>query len=408
MLNMGAFEYVALDQGGKQKKGVLEGDTPRQIRQQLRDKGFVPVNVVEVQKKEARQGQSRRRSGRGLSATDLALITRQFATLVRSGLPLEEALRAVSQQTEKERVRNMLMGVRAGVVEGRPLAHALGDFPHVFPELYRSTVAAGEQSGFLDAVLERLADYTESRQVLIQKISMALIYPSFLVLASLGIVTALLAYVVPQVVQVFENTQQVLPLATQILMGLSAGVRDFGIYIGAAAIVLFAVFRWSQRHEGPRRRYHRLLLRLPVIKRLIRGLNTARFARTCSILAASGVPILDALRIAGEVITNLPMRESVSQAATMVREGSSISGALDKSGYFPPMMVHLIASGESSGNLEEMLERAATSQEREVETLISALMAIFEPLMLLVMGAVVLFIVLAILLPIFNMNALVS
>ncbi len=405
---MGAFEYVALDQGGKQKKGVLEGDTPRQIRQQLREQGFVPINVVEVKRREARRGQSRLMSARGLSATDLALITRQFATLVRSGLPLEEALRAVSQQTEKERVRSMLMGVRSGVVEGRTLASALGDFPHVFPELYRSTVAAGEQSGFLDAVLERLADYTESRQALIQKITMALIYPIFLVLAALGIVIALLAYVVPQVVQVFENIAQDLPVLTKILIGLSAWMREWGMLAGAVLIVGFVIFRYAIKREGPRRRYHKLLLKLPVIKRLIRGLNTARFARTFSILAGSGVPILDALRIGAEVITNLPMREAVVDAATMVREGSSISRALEKSGYFPPMMVHLIASGESSGKLEEMLERASNSQEREVETLIAALMAIFEPMLLLVMGMVVLFIVLAILLPIFNLNALVG
>lgn len=404
---MGAFEYTALDAAGKQRKGVLEGDTPRQIRQQLRERGLTPLGVVEVRQREAKRSTGRFMQ-RGVSATDLALFTRQFATLVRSGLPIDEALRAVSQQTEKARIRSMVLGVRSRVTEGHTLATAMGDFPHVFSDLYRSTVAAGEQSGRLDVVLERLAEYTESRQALAQKTMLALIYPAFLVCASLAIVVVLLAYVVPKIVDVFKNTGQELPFLTQALIALSDWVREYGLVAALVLVILIFFGRLALRREGPRRTYHKVLLRLPVIGRLARGLNAGRFSRTFSILAASGVPILDALRIAAQVVSNVPMREAVSQAAIMVREGSAISVALEKSRYFPPMTIHLIASGESSGNLEGMLERAADAQEREVETMIGAAMGIFEPVMLLVMGGVVLMIVLAILTPIFDMNQLVG
>lgn len=404
---MGAFEYTALDAGGKQRKGVLEGDTPRQIRQQLRERGLTPLGVVEVRQREAK----RNKSGfmqRGVSATDLALFTRQFATLVRSGLPIDEALRAISQQTEKARIRSMVLGVRSRVTEGHPLATAMADFPYAFSDLYRSTVAAGEQSGRLDMVLERLADYTESRQALAQKTMLALIYPVFLVIASLAIVVVLLAYVVPKIVDVFKNTGQELPFLTQALIGLSDWIREYGLAAALVIALLVFVGRLAMRRDGPRRQYHKLLLRVPIIGRLVRGLNAGRFSRTFSILAASGVPVLDALRISAQVLSNLPMRAAVSEAAVMVREGSAISVALEKSRYFPPMTIHLIASGESSGNLEGMLERAADAQEREVETMIGAAMGIFEPVMLLIMGGVVLIIVLAILTPIFDMNQLVG
>ena len=403
---MGAFEYTALDATGKQRKGVLEGDTPRQIRQHLREQGFTPLNVLEVRKKEEKRSRQSFYQ-RGISATDLALLTRQFATLVRSGLPIDEALRAVSQQTEKERIRSMLLGVRARVTEGHPLAVAMADFPHIFSHLFRSTVAAGEQSGRLDVVLERLADYTENRQAMMQKTSLALIYPIFLVLASTGVVVVLVAYVVPQVVQVFSNLNQALPFMTQILITGSDFLREYGIAGFLALAVLFGLFRLALRRDGPKEMYHRFLLRLPIIGRMIRGLNAARFARTLSILAASGVPVLEGLRISSQVLSNLPMKKAVEHAATMVREGSAIAVALDRSRYFPPMTIHLIASGESSGNLEGMLEKAASSQEREASTLISAFLGILEPLLLLVMGGVVLFIVVAMLVPIFNINQLV-
>lgn len=405
---MSAFEFSALDTTGRSHKGLLEGDTPRQIRQQLRDKGWTPLTVEQVRQKESRKGSFNVSLRRGISATDLALIARQLATLVRAGLPIEETLRAVSQQTEKARLKSMLLAVRARVMEGHSLAVALGDFPSAFPNLYRTTVAAGEQSGYLDVVLERLADYSESKQQLNQKMTLALIYPALLTIVAILVVTALLAFVVPKVVQVFDNIGQQLPIATRILIALSDFIRDYGLILLGVIVLLSVGFRFLMRHEGPRYRYHQLLLKLPLVSRLVRGLNAARFARTFSILTASGVPVLDGLRISSQVVSNLPMRAAVEEAASKVREGASLHAALERSRYFPPMTIHLIASGESSGNLEGMLDRAAISQEREMETLMAALLGLFEPLLIIGMGGAVLFIVIAILLPIFDLNQLVK
>ncbi len=404
---MPAFEFTALDATGREHKGLLEGDSPRAVRQQLRERQWTPLNVQEVA---AREAKSARRFSlqRGVAAVDLALMTRQLATLVRSGLPLEESVRAVSQQTEKQRLKSMLLGVRSRVMEGHSLAAGLAEFPHVFPELYRATVAAGEQSGHLDVVLERLADYTESRQQLRQKIQLALFYPALLTLLAISVVVLLLTYVVPQVVQVFQNIGQELPILTRGLIALSDFMRTYGLALLVLLGLAGAGIGWLLRKPGPLRQWHALLLRLPLISRLTRGLNTARFARTFSILLASGVPVLEALRIAAEVIGNLPMRDAVEAAARKVREGTSIFSALDKSGYFPPMTLHLIASGEASGKLEDMLERAATSQEREIEVMVATLLGLFEPLLIVVMGGLVLIIVLAILLPIFDLNQLVK
>ena len=405
---MSAFEYVALDTSGKEKKGVLEGDTARQVRQQLRDKGWTPVEVQETSERQSETTRSSIKIRRGVSATDLSLITRQLATLVRSGLPLEESLQAVSQQTEKARLKSMLLAVRSRVMEGHTLATGLGDYPHVFPELYRTTVSAGEQSGHLEVVLERLADYTENRQQMQQKLQLALFYPALLTLVAIGVVVGLMTFVVPQVVQVFDNIGQELPVLTRTLIAMSDFLRSYGLLMLVLLAIAGSVVAWVLSKEGPKRRYHAFLLHLPLIGRLERGVNAGRFARTFSIVTASGVPVLDGLRIASEVMSNLPMREAVEEASRMVREGASIHGSLEKSGYFPPMTVHLIASGEASGKLEEMLERAAVNQEREIETLISAVMGLFEPVLILVMGGLVLVIVLAILLPIFNLNQLVG
>ncbi len=405
---MGAFEYIALDNSGKEKKGVLEGDTARQVRQQLRDKGWMPVEVQESTERESAASSRSIKIRRGVSATDLSLITRQLATLVRSGLPLEESLQAVSQQTEKARLKSMLLAIRSRVMEGHTLATGLGDYPHVFPELYRTTVSAGEQSGHLEVVLERLADYTENRQQMQQKLQLALFYPALLTLVAIGVVVGLMTFVVPQVVQVFDDIGQELPVLTRTMIAMSDFLRNYGLLMLVLLAIAGGVVVWVLGKEGPRRRYHAFLLHLPLIGRLERGVNAGRFARTFSIVTASGVPVLDGLRIASEVMSNIPMREAVEEAARMVREGASIHASLEKSGYFPPMTVHLIASGEASGKLEEMLERAAINQEREIETLISAVMGLFEPVLILVMGGLVLVIVLAILLPIFNLNQLVG
>lgn len=404
---MGAFEFVALDKSGKESKGLVEGDTAKQVRQILRDRHMYPVKVTEVARRESRQ-QRRFSLKRGISAGELALVTRQLATLSQAGLPLEEALLAVSQQNEEPKTQSILLGVRARVMEGHTLADGLADFPHAFPELYRATVAAGEQSGHLDAVLERLAEFTESRQILQQQVKNALIYPIALVVTAVGIISFMLAYVVPKVVYIFENYDQQLPLLTRIMIASSDFIRDY--WIGLIVFIVALVFGTKRvlKKDGPKRRFHGLLLRLPVISRLTRGINTARFTQTLSILAGSGVPILESLRIASQVVVNVPMQEAVEEASLRVREGAMISKSLAASKLFPPMTTHLIASGEASGRLEEMLDRAATNQEREVDGLIATLLGIMQPLLVIVMAAIVLLIVLAILLPIFEINNLIK
>jgi general secretion pathway protein F len=403
---MGAFEYTALEPSGKERKGILEGDTPRHIRQLLREQQLLPVTVAEVAQKEAKRQRSFSLMRR-VSAADLALFTRQLATLVRAGLPLEESLLAVSQQTEKPRVQSIVLGVRARVMEGHTLADGFAEFPRVFPEIYRATVAAGEQAGHLDNVLERLADYTENRDQLRQKVMAALLYPIVLTVLCFGIVSALLVYVVPQVVAVFESSKAKLPVMTQLLIATSGFLRSYGIYLLIGVVLAVALFRRWLRDPDARRRFHRLQLRMPLVGKLSRGFNTARFTRTFSILSASAVPVLEALRIAGEVVTNLPMRDAVTEAAARVREGAPIGRSLAASRLFPPMTIHLISSGESSGQLESMLERAAISQERELDGLLAALVGLLGPLLIVFMGLFVMGIVFAMLLPIFELNQLI-
>ncbi|MEN8170279.1 MAG: type II secretion system inner membrane protein GspF [Pseudomonadota bacterium] len=403
---MGAFEYSALNERGREKKGVLEGDTARQIRQQLREQGLTPLSVEEVAQRETRERRGFTLT-RGISATELALITRQLATLVQAALPLEEALQTVARQSEQPRLKSMMLAVRSKVMEGHTLADGLSDFPHVFPELYVTTVSAGEQSGHLDVVLERLADYTEKRQQMRQKIMLALFYPVILTAVAILVTGGLLTYVVPQVVQVFEGIGQELPWLTVALIAVSDFLRANGVWLIFLLVLVVVTMKSLLRREAMLFRWHRTLLHLPLIGRLARGLNTARFARTFSILTASGVPVLEAMRLSSEVMGNLPMRNAVNEASHRVREGGGIAHALEQSHYFPPMTLHLIASGEASGKLESMLERAADNQERELETVIAMVMGMFEPILILVMGAVVLIIVLAILLPIFDLNQLV-
>ncbi|RMG52638.1 MAG: type II secretion system protein GspF [Gammaproteobacteria bacterium] len=407
---MPAFEYSALKPNGRKTRGVLEGDTERQVRQQLRARGLTPLEVRTVTERTATAG-NRASLGPGglrLGAADLALVTRQIATLVQSGSPLAEVLATVARQSEKDRVKRVVLAVRARVLEGHSLADSLSAFPAVFPPLYRATVAAGEQSGHLDAVLERLADYTESRQEMSRRVQGAIFYPATLIVISLVILAVLMGYVVPQVQGVYQNTGQQLPLLTRSLIALSGFIQHWWwalLLVIAGAVFLFLR---ALRNEPFRYRVHRLMLRLPVVGRLVRGLNTARFARTLSILAGSGVPILDALEISARVVPNLPMQRAIEEAAVRVREGSGIAAALERSGLFPPMTVHLIASGESSGRLEDMLERAALQQERETDATIGLFLSLFEPLLIVVMGGMVLLIVIAILLPIFELNSLVK
>ncbi|MCW8855562.1 MAG: type II secretion system F family protein, partial [Gammaproteobacteria bacterium] len=301
---MAAYEYTVLDNKGREKKGVIEGDTARQVRQLLRDKGLMPLQIeaTAVQNKKRNSETTGKVSRhRGISATDLALFTRQLATLVRAALPLDEALSAVGQQTEKQRIKSMIFAIRSKVMEGHSLAKGLADYPKVFPELFRATVAAGEQSGHLDTVLDRLADYAESRQHMSQKIAQATIYPAILTVVALLVVIGLLTYVVPQIVEVFENTGQELPLLTRIMIGISDFLRDYIILLIIGLALAFIGIKKFLQIPANKKRFHRNLLRLPLIGRLTRGLNTARFSRTLSILNSSGVPVLDALHLSAPV-----------------------------------------------------------------------------------------------------------
>ena len=404
---MGAYQYVAVDAGGKERKGVLEGDTPRHVRQLLRDRQLLPVEVTAVETATRSTIRRPSRLGRGgIGSLDLALVTRQLATLIKAGLPLDEALLAASEQTDKPRLKTIILGTRAKVIEGHTLASGLDDFPQAFPVVYRATVAAGEQAGQLDTVLERLADYTESRHSLRQKISHALVYPIVLTTLALTIVTFMLIYIVPKVVGVFETTGQELPVLTRSLIALSAFLQNWWwAVLGTLAAAVFATGR-VLRGENARRRLHWWILAMPLLGRVTRGLNTARFTRTLAILTSSGVPVLEALRIGATVVSNLPMRDAVEDASVRVREGAAIGRSLAQSKLFPPMSIRLISSGEASGELDDMLERAATHQEDEMDNLLGTLLNVLEPALIVVMGLVVLAIVMAILLPIFQINQL--
>jgi general secretion pathway protein F len=403
---MPAFAYQALDDAGRTQRGVLQGDTARSVRGTLRERGLNPLSVEEVREGEAKSPGVFAR--RGIGGAELALLTRQLATLIGAGLPIDEALGALSEQAENERQRRMTVALRARVMEGASLAQAMAEFPESFPEIFRATVGAGEQSGRLDTVLEKLADYAEARDALKQKIIAALAYPVLLAIVALAVVMGLLTWVVPQIVGVFQNLHQTLPLATRALMALSAFMRAWGWLVLIVLIVAIVAARISLRSDSVRFRWHASMLRLPLIGRLTRAANTARATRTLALLAESAVPLLDALGIAAQVVPNLPMRDAIRRAAFKVREGSAFSRALGESGLFPPVALRLIASGERSGELPRMLGEAAAQQQRELDRWLAALTAVLGPAVILLVGAMVLFIVLAILLPIFSLNQMVK
>jgi general secretion pathway protein F len=406
---MAAFEYKALDKKGKQQKGVIEADTARHARSQLRDQQLMPLELQQINDKESKA----KAAGfswlkRGIPVADLALITRQIATLVAAGLPIEEALKAVGQQAEKNRLGSMIMAVRSRVVEGYSLADSLAEFPHVFDDLYRAMVASGEKSGHLEVVLNRLADYTERRQQLKSKLTQAMIYPVVLTTVAIGVIAVLLAAVVPKVVGQFEHMGQALPGTTQFLILASDFVQNYGILVLGLMVLLSVVMQRLLTQPLYRMKWDTLLLKLPVIGKVTKGLNTARFARTLSILSASSVPLLDGMRIASEVLQNVKVRAAVDEATARVREGTSLGAALTQTKLFPAMMLYMIASGEKSGQLENMLERAADNQDREFEANVNIAIGVFEPMLVVSMAGVVLFIVMAILQPILELNNLIS
>jgi len=406
---MAAFEYLALDQKGRQKKGIVEGDTPKQIRQNLREKGLIPLEVEAVTEKHRKQ-QSRKPlfSSPGMSASDLSLITRQLSTLINAAIPVEETLKAVADQCEKPKQKTVMMGVRSRVVEGHTMADALREYPRVFDSLYCSMVAAGEKSGHLDAVLDRLADYTESREEMRSKIFSALAYPLILAVVSLGIIIFLLSVVVPKIVNSYRDMGGELPGLTKALIATSDFIINYGIYLGIGVFALVALVKWLLSNPKRLKSWHSSILKLPLFGKVSRNINAARFSRTLSILNSSSVPLLEALKISGDVMTNLELKEAVHEATFKVREGASLKASLTGTGHFPPMMLHMIGSGEASGELDRMLEKAADNQDRQFEHFINTLTSLIGPVMILVMGGFVLTIVMAILLPIFRMNQLLT
>jgi len=405
---MSAFAYQALDAKGRRKEGIVEADSPRQARQILREQGLTPVALTEAVEQVRQQTQSRSWLQPRISSGELALLTRQLSTLVAAALPIEESLKAVSQQTEKAKLSTLIAAVRTKVLEGHSLADGLSVFPTVFDQLYRAMVAAGEKSGHLDIVLERLADYTEQRQQMKSKLLQAMIYPIILTLVAISVIAILLATVVPKVVEQFIHMKQQLPFSTRFLMAASDLVRDYGlIFLLVTASALIFWGHWVKKPAN-RRRYHALLLRLPIIGKVSRGLNTARFARTLSILNSSAVPLLDGMRISGEVLSNDEAKIRMSEASERVREGSSLRTSLEQTKLFPPMMLHMIASGERSGELDSMLERAADNQDREFESQVNIALSVFEPVLVVSMAVIVLFIVLAILQPILQLNNMIG
>lgn len=405
---MAAFEYKALNEKGRQKKGILEGDTARQVRQRLKEQGLVPIEVVETKAKNKASNASRSSFKRGIKTSDLALLTRQLSTLVQAGMPLEECLKAVAEQSEKPRITNMLMGVRSRVVEGYTLADSLGDYPHVFDELFCSMVAAGERSGHLDNVLDRLADYAENRQQMRSKLQQAMIYPIVLTVFAISVVAFLLASVVPKIVDQFVQMGQKLPASTQLLLDASDFVRNWGIYVFLAVCLIYMVIKLMLKQEHTRLAWDKKLLRLPMIGKIARGINTSRFARTLSICTSSAIPLLDGMKVAADVMVNTYIKQQVLEAADKVREGGSLRRSLDQTKLFPPMMLHMIASGEQSGELEQMLTRAADNQDRDFESTVNIALGLFTPALIAVMAGLVLFIVMATLMPILEMNNLIS
>lgn len=405
---MAAFRFEAVDALGKVTRGVVEADTVRLARSRLRDMQLTPLKVDILQEDKAGGVSGAAfRARSAVSSYELGLLTRQFSTLLNAGLNIEQSLAAIAEQMEKPAIREILLGVRSGVVAGSALSVSLANYPQVFPDIYRALIHAGEESGELAKVLERLAIYTESRHAMKQKVIAAFIYPALVTLTAILVVGTLLIYVVPQVVGVFQQSKQALPLLTQIMILISNFLRHTWLYLIILASVALWLFKQSLKNEATRYRWHTTLLKMPVLGKLLRSLNTARLASTLSILVGSGVPLMTSLQAASRIVTLMPMQAAIKEATDAVRDGGTLSRALRESGQFPPILIHLIANAEATGELGKMLESASVQQENEVNNKLTILTGILEPVLILAMGGMVLMIVLAIMLPIIEINQLI-
>lgn len=404
---MAAFSYRALTVDGKTRSGLIEADSPRHARALLRERGLLPTAVEAASPARATRA-SWFRLARQLPARDVALLTRQLATLIDSGLPLEEALHAITRQTDNALLKATVLSVRARILEGHSLASALSEYPRSFNELYRAMITAGEESGHLSGVLLRLAEYGERLQKIRSKVQVALIYPVFLTLVAVGVIVLLMTYVVPKVVEQFTHAEQTLPLLTRYLILISDALQQYGLHMLAALAVLALLARWWLHDVGRRTRWHKAQLRLPLVSTFVLGQQSLQFARTLAILVGSGIDLLHSLKVSAGPMTNLYLKQAVVNTGDLVREGCSLSRALEQSGPFPPLLVYMIANGERSGELERMLDKAAENQEAEFESRVAWLLGLFEPALILVMGGIVLCIVLAILMPILELNNLTS
>ena len=397
---MTAFRYEAVDAQGRSSRGLLDAESPRSARDRLRAQGLTPTAVTESRGFDA-LGATR------LTATEVMLFTRQWATLAQSGMPLDQALSAVAEQADSPRVAKLVVALRGHIEAGEPLAGALARFPRTFPPLYRGLVAAGADSGRLADVLARLADYLEDRQALRQKLTVALIYPVLVTIVAFAVIAVLLVYVVPQVVSVYQQSRQTLPWLTRALIGSSDFFRATAWAWLAVAIALPVGMALAHRREAFRLRIHALTLQAPAIGRLVSSLDTARFASTLAILVASGAPLLRALDAAANVMRMRPLADAARNAAGLVREGVPLARALKEQRVFPPVLVHLVANGEQTGRLPDMLLRAAGELERDAQTRLAWLAALLQPALIVAMGAIVLVLVLAVMLPIVSMNQLI-
>lgn len=406
---MPAFQYIALSADGKEIKGISEADSARQLRQNLRDQALTPLEVEQT----SQQSNLNQKPGRAsffkakLSSLDRVMFTRQLSTLLSSSMPIEESLNTIAQQSEKQSISALVMGIRSRVLEGNSLAQSLLEYPNSFSSLYCSSVSAGEQSGFLDQVLDNLANYLEREHESFRNVEMALMYPIILLVVAFLIVGALMVYVLPDMISVIEDTGQTLPWSTQILISITEIIQSYWWLILSSLVLFIFLIKRLLSQKKIRLMWDTYQFSIPVIGKIVRSSNSARYSNTLSILARSGIPLVDSMKIASEVVSNTALQKGLREATQDVIEGKSLRGSLESIKQFPPMMIHMVGSGEQSGELDQMLERVANYQQTEVERMVSTLVKMFEPAMMLIMGGTVLFIVMAVLLPILSMNQIV-